>query len=334
MAASGQDQRIQALSKERSALFKNNLFTGIAVSTLAFLAASFIPLLGAFFFMLTPLPIIYYYSRTGRIQGLAIFIISLFLVAIVLTFSGAAANLPFLFITGFLGIILSEIFRRNYSIEKTVVYPVTAILVLWCSLIVLQSLSSGEEPWHLVEDYIGRNIQESIQFYAQLDIPAEQIDLLKDNVKGITSFFANIFPALVLVSATFVVWLNILAAKEIFRRAGMWYPDFSDLSRWRTPEGLIWLLIGVGGLLLVPVSLVRIVSLNLVIVCLFAYFLQGMSIIGFLFKTRNVHRSFRILCYCLIFAQQYIILLIAAIGVFDLWVDFRKFIKPVTYSAS
>jgi uncharacterized protein YybS (DUF2232 family) len=334
MAASGQDQRIQALSKERSALFKNNFFTGIAVSTLAFLAASLIPLLGAFFFMLTPLPIIYYYSRTGRIQGLAIFIISLFLVAIVLTLSGAAANLPFLFITGFLGIILSEIFRRNYSIEKTVVYPVTVILLLWCSLIVLQSLSSGQEPWHLVEDYIGRNIQESIQFYAQLDIPAEQIDLLKDNVKQITSFFANIFPALVLVSATFVVWLNILAAKEIFKRAGMWYPDFSDLSRWRTPEALIWLLIGAGGLLLIPVSLVRIISLNLVIVCLFAYFFQGMSIIGFLFKTKNVHRSFRILCYCLIFAQQYIILLVAAIGVFDLWVDFRKFIKPATYSTS
>jgi len=322
------------LSKERGAFFKSNFFTGIAVSSLAFLAASLIPLLGAFFFILTPLPIIYYYSKTGRIQGFAIFLISLFLVASVLTFSGSIANLPFLFITGFLGLFLSEIFRRNYSIEKTVVYPVTAILMLWCSFIVLQSLSAGEEPWHLVEDYIGRNIQESIQFYAQLDIPAEQIDLLKDNFKQITNFLANIFPSLVLVSASFIVWLNILAAREIFQRTGMWYPDFGDLARWKAPEGLIWLLIAAGGMLLVPVSLARIVSLNLVIVCLFAYLLQGLSIISFLFKTKNVHRSFRILCYFLIFAQQYIILLLVAVGVFDLWVDFRKFIKPVTYSTS
>jgi uncharacterized protein YybS (DUF2232 family) len=322
------------LSKERGAFFKSNFFTGIAVSSLAFLAASLIPLLGAFFFILTPLPIIYYYSKTGRIQGFAIFLISLFLVASVLTFSGSIANLPFLFITGFLGLFLSEIFRRNYSIERTVVYPVTAILMLWCSFIVLQSLSAGEEPWHLVEDYIGRNIQESIQFYAQLDIPAEQIDLLKDNFKQITNFLANIFPSLVLVSASFIVWLNILAAREIFQRTGMWYPDFGDLSRWKAPEGLIWLLIAAGGMLLVPVSLARIVSLNLVIVCLFAYLLQGLSIISFLFKTKNVHRSFRILCYFLIFVQQYIILLLVAVGVFDLWVDFRKFIKPVTYSTS
>ena len=322
------------MSKERGAFFKSNFFTGIAVSSLAFLAASLIPLLGAFFFILTPLPIIYYYSKTGRIQGFAIFLISLFLVASVLTFSDSIANLPFLFITGFLGLFLSEIFRRNYSIERTVVYPVTAILMLWCSFIVLQSLSAGEEPWHLVEDYIGRNIQESIQFYAQLDIPADQIDLIKDNFKQITNFLANIFPSLVLVSASFIVWLNILAAREIFQRTGMWYPDFGDLSRWKAPERLIWLLIAAGGILLVPVSLARIVSLNLVIVCMFAYLLQGLSIISFLFKTKNVHRSFRILCYFLIFAQQYIIILIAAVGVFDLWVDFRKFIKPVTLSTS
>ncbi len=322
------------MSKERGAFFKSNFFTGIAVSSLAFLAASLIPLLGAFFFILTPLPIIYYYSKTGRIQGFAIFLISLFLVASVLTFSDSIANLPFLFITGFLGLFLSEIFRRNYSIERTVVYPVTAILMLWCSFIVLQSLSAGEDPWHLVEDYIGRNIQESIQFYAQLDIPADQIDLIKGNFKQITNFLANIFPSLVLVSASFIVWLNILAAREIFQRTGMWYPDFGDLSRWKAPEGLIWLLIAAGGILLVPVSLARIVSLNLVIVCMFAYLLQGLSIISFLFKTKNVHRSFRILCYFLIFAQQYLILLLVAVGVFDLWVDFRKFIKPVTYSTS
>ncbi len=334
MAASGQDQRIQTLSKERGAFFKNIFFTGIAVSSLAFLTASLIPMVGAFFFILTPLPIIYYYSKTGRIRGLAIFLISLFLVAVVLTFSGSAANLPFIIITGFLGVLLSEIFRRKYSIEKTVVYPVTVILLLWCSFIVFQSLSAGTEPWHLVEDYIGRNIEESIQLYAQLDVPAEQIDLLKNNFKEITSFFANIFPALVLVSASFIVWLNILAAREIFQRTGMWHPDFGDLSRWRAPEGQIWLLIAAGGSLLVPVSLVRIISLNLVIVCLFVYLLQGLSIISFLFRTKNVHRSFRILCYGLIFAQQYIILLIAVVGVFDLWVDFRKFIKPVTYSTS
>ncbi len=322
------------MSNEGSAFSKSIFFTGITVSTLAFLAASIIPLVGALLLIITPLPIVYYYFRAGRLQGFAIFFTSFFLVSAVLTFSGSVASLPFLLLTGSLGLFISEIFRRNYSIERTVIYPVAVVLLLWCSFIVFQSLSAGEDPWRLVEDYIGSNVQESIRFYAQMDLPTEQIDFLKENVKQITAFFANIFPALVLVSASFIVWVNILAAKEIFQKKGMWSPDFGDLARWKTPERLIWLFIAAVGMLLAPVAWVNIIGLNVVIVCLFAYLLQGLSIISFLFKTRNVHRTFRIFCYFLIFVQQYMLLLLAAVGVFDLWVDFRRFIKPVTNPTS
>jgi len=322
------------LSNEGSAFSKSVFLTGIAVSTLIFLAASLIPLAGAILLILTPLPIIYYCFKAGRLQGFAIFFISLALVAAVLTISGSVANLPFLFLTGFLGLFVSEVLSRSYSIEKTVIYPVAAVLALWCSFIVYYSISAGEDPWRLVEAYIATNIQETIRFYSQLDIPTEQIDILKDNVKQITEFFANIFPALVLVGAAFVVWVNILAARELFQRSGMWNPELGDLSRWKTPDKLIWLLIAAGGALLAPVTWVNVIGLNATIVCLFAYLLQGLSIVSFLFKTKNVHRTFRIFCYVLIFAQQYVLLFLAAVGVFDLWVDFRRFIKPVTRSTA
>ena len=320
------------MREERGEFFSSNFYTGIAISALAFLAASFIPIIGTFFFILIPLPILYYYSKTGRIQGLTIFVISLSAVALILTIFGFAANIPFLFISGCLGIILSEIFRKNFSVEVTVIFPVMVLMILWFSFILFQSLSLGKQPWILVEDYIGRNIQESIQFYAQLDIPAEQIDSIKDNFKQITHFITNIFPAILLVSASFTVWINVLAAREIFRKNKMWYPDFGDLSSWKAPESLIWILIATGIMLLIPIEWAKILGLNLLIICLFVYLLQGLSIIGFLFKTKNVHRLFRIPCYFLIFAQQYIILVVIAIGAVDLWVDFRKFIKPITDS--
>jgi uncharacterized protein YybS (DUF2232 family) len=322
------------LRRERGEFFSSNFFTGIAISSLAFLAASLIPVIGTFFFILTPLPILYYYSKIGRIEGLMVFVVSLSVVAVILTISGFAASIPLLFISGSLGVILSEIFRKNYSVEITTILPVMVLLILWLSFILFQSLSLGKQPWILVEDYIGSNIQESIQFYAQLDIPVEQIDFAKNNIKQITNFFTNIFPALIIVSASFTVWINILAAREIFQKNRMWYPDFGDLARWKAPEGLIWILIATGVMLLIPVEWARIVGLNLLLICLFLYLLQGLSIIGFLFKNKNVHRLFRIPCYILMFAQQYIILLVIALGVIDLWVDFRKFIKPITESTT
>lgn len=317
------------MREERGAFFNNNLYTGIAVSSLAFLAASLIPIVGAFFIILTPLPILYYYSKSGRIQGLTIFIVSFFVVAVILIEFGSIINLPFLLISGCSGVILSEIFRKNYSIERTVIYPGMVLLILWFSFIIYQSLISGKQPLLFLEDFIGKNIQESIQFYAQLDIPAEQIDLIRDNFKQITHFFTNIFPALVLVSALFTVWINTLAARELFQKYGMPYPDFGDLSRWKAPEKLIWSLLASGGMLLMPVDGVMFLGLNLLIICLYVYLLQGLSIVSFIFKTKNVHRIFRMPCYFLIFAQQFIILLVIAVGVFDLWVDFRKYIKPI-----
>lgn len=320
------------MKKGRGEFFSSNFFIGIAISSLAFLAASLIPIIGTFFFILTPLPILYYYSKTGRAQGLTIFGISLSVVALILTISGSSANIPFLLISGSLGVILSEIFRKNYSVEITIILPVMVLMILWFSFILFQSLAVGKQPWLMVEDYIGRNIQESIQFYAQLDIPVEQIDLAKDNIKQITHFFTNLFPALILVSASFTVWINVLAAREIFQKNRIWYPDFGNLARWKAPESLIWILIANGVMLIIPVESARILGLNLLLICLFVYLLQGLSIIGFLFKAKNVNKLFRIPCYFLIFAQQYIILLIIAVGVIDLWVDFRKFIKPITDS--
>ena len=317
------------MKEERGPFFNKDFFTGIILSSSFFLAASLIPIAGSVFFILTPLPILYYYTKTGRIQGGGIFVISLTLVALFLAFSSSMTSLPFLFISGFLGIILSEILHKNYSIERTILYPATVLTVLWLTVIISLSITLGKQPWHLIEDYIGRNIQESIDLYTQLDIPADQIAQIKDNFKEITIFFTNIFPALFLVSVLFTVWINTLAAKDIFYINGLTYPDFGNLSRWKAPEGLIWILITSGVMLLIPAEWVKFLGLNMLIVCLFVYLLQGLSIISFIFKTKNVHRLFRIICYFFIFTLQYIILVVITVGVVDLWVDFRKFVKPI-----
>ncbi len=317
------------MKEERGSLLTKDFFAGIILSSLIFLAAMLIPLGGAVLFILTPLPILYYNSVLGRIQGWGVFIISFSLVALVLTFLGSITSVPVLLISGFIGIILSEILRKNYSIEKTVLYPVTVLITLWLLFIVSLSLVTGKQPWHLIEDYIGKNIQESINFYTQLDIPSEQIAPIKDNVKQITVFFTHIFPALFLVSVSFTVWINTLAAREIFLKNGIAYPDFGNLSCWKAPERLIWLLIAGGVMLIIPIEWTKFLGLNILIVCLFIYLLHGLSIISFIFRTKNVHRLFRIPCYFFIFAQQYIILVVIAAGIVDLWIDFRKFVKPI-----
>ena len=263
-------------------------------------------------------------------QGFMILIISSSVVAFILISYDSIASFPILFLSGCLGIILSEILKQGYSIEKTVMYPVVALIVIWSSFILYQSTISGVSPWLVIENYIDSNIRDNIQLYAKLDVPEEQLNLIRDNANQIAAFFMNIFPALALIGATFTVWTNLLLGREILRKNKSLYPDFGDPSCWKAPEKLVWLLIASGGMLLIPVEWIKFTGLNLLIVCLFVYLLQGLAIVGFFFQSRNVPRLFRMMFYFLIFAQQYITILIVATGLFDLWINFRKRIRPAT----
>jgi uncharacterized protein YybS (DUF2232 family) len=73
--------------------------------------------------------------------------------------------------------------------------------------------------------------------------------------------------------------------------------------------------------------------MNVFIVACFIYLLHGFAIIGFLFRTKNVPIIFRYLFYFLIAVQQFLMVVIVAAGVFDIWIDFRRFIKKNEASA-
>jgi uncharacterized protein YybS (DUF2232 family) len=314
---------------ERGDVFRN-FFTGVAISTLTFLSVAFVPFFGSIILLQSPLPILYYYSKNGRLQGSAVFIVSLIAVAVVLRSFDLTANLPILFVAGCLGIIISEVLKKSYSIEITILFPVVVLLIVWSSFVLYESTRSGLSPWNLIRSYVDFNIQDNIQLYAKLDVPDETLGLIRDNARQIADFFMNIFPSIALISATFAVWINILSGREIFRKNSLSYPDFGDLSCWKSPDKMVWLLIASGGMLLIPVEWIRFSGLNLLIACLFIYLLQGLAIVSFFFRRKNVPRLLRMMFYFFIFAQQYFSIVIVAAGLFDLWVDFRKYVKPAT----
>jgi uncharacterized protein YybS (DUF2232 family) len=309
---------------------KKVLAGGVAVSFLTFLAVVFIPFLGAVILIMAPLPVLYYSLKYGRKEGLIVFIASLSAVAVILKVTGSMAALPMLFTAGCMGMILSEVLKKSYSVETTILLPVIALLTIWSAFIFYESTVSGVNPRAIIGSSIEHNIQESIEFYGGLDVPEETINVIRDNIKQISGFFLNIFPAIALIIAAFAVWINVLSARELFQKRALWYPDFGDLSAWKAPEKLVWLFIAGGGTLLVPIEWVRFAGINFLIVCLFVYLLQGISIVSFFFRQKRIPRFFRAMFYFLIFAQQYFTILIVIAGLFDLWIDFRKYIKPVT----
>jgi uncharacterized protein YybS (DUF2232 family) len=318
------------LKAEQGGLLQRDLFWGIALSTLSFLLVMLVPLIGAMVVVLTPLPVLFYYTKCGRFKGVFIFGTSLALTLLVFSLLHLDILFPlvFLILVGATAAMLAEMFKRSWSIEKTLAIPAATYLISGACLLLFFSYQAQQTPGRFIEGYLFNIIGENIRLYEQLEISAEQISTIKENAAQIAALLTRIFPAVMLISSVLMILLNIWAAKPFFNRSGLHYPDFGDLTQWKPPEKLVWLLIAAGGTLLLPMNRVQDIGMNLLILCLFIYLCAGLSIIGYFFMIKRVPVFLRTLFYVMLLFQQLLMLFIAAVGLFDLWIDFRKRIKP------
>lgn len=301
-----------------------DFFLAVAVTSTVFVAVAVISVLGAFGAVVVPLPMLYYYSRLGRFHGILVFILSLTVAMIILRTLGFQTAFVYFFLLGSLGPVLSEVLRKNWSIEKTVVYSAGIFLTLSIAILFYISLISGKAPWSIIGAYISMVVQENIELYSRAGISTQYVELLRESADRIAGVLLGLSPALVFAGSVFFVWLNVLEGKWLFRKKGMWYPDFGDLSRWKTLDKMVWLVVVSGIFIMIPMDAFRILGLNIAIVLFLIYMLQGLAIIHFFFNRKNVPVFFRVFGYFLIFAQQFLLFIVAGLGLIDTWADFRK----------
>jgi uncharacterized protein YybS (DUF2232 family) len=66
------------------------------------------------------------------------------------------------------------------------------------------------------------------------------------------------------------------------------------------------------------------IALNLLTVSLPLYFMQGLAIVRYFFRRRNVPGFIQGISYILILLLNPLPLVVTGFGIFDLWADFRK----------
>jgi uncharacterized protein YybS (DUF2232 family) len=310
-------------------LIPNNSFFRILLILSSFVfAAGFLPATGFIFLIFIPLLTFFYSAVAGKVKTAAAF-----LIPVLLTFLFShllQLNTPYLviLILGIVGLTISAVALKNSSIEKTVIYPALIIIGAMCAFFLYTGFKLSVNPWQLVQQFVNQTIEQNINLYAQLPLDKEDISLMKNSKPILISVFTSIFPALAVIGSIIIVWINVLIGRKYLRKAAIILPRLDGLSRWSAPEFIIWIfIITAGSLLLFSNEQIRFFSLNVFILTCFLYFLQGLAILSFLFQNKNVPIFFRYLFYFLIAVQQFLMIPIAAVGLFDVWFDFRRFFK-------
>jgi uncharacterized protein YybS (DUF2232 family) len=295
---------------------------GIGFTSLVIGICLFIPFLGFIGSMLIPIPILYYRLKLGQKNGSLVAAGTFFFISF---FTGSVFfDIFFFALLLLLGLVLGEMLERELSIEKTILYACLALWLTVAATLVFAGLISGIQINTLVSNFVGKNLQASLVVYEKIGMPQEHIQMIQDSSDLIQYVLVRIIPGMVTAGSLLVVWINLLVARPVLSTAKIHFPDFGCLNKWKAPEQLVWVVIGCGIMLLMPDKGIRILGLNGFIILMTIYFFQGIAIISFFFKKKDIPMLLRVILYGFIGMQFFLIMLVIAVGFFDMWLDFRK----------
>ena len=299
-----------------------DIISGVAIIGLIFTASTYLPIIGFFFSLFIPLPILFYRSKLGRTTGIIVYILSI-IIMIVMT---GSISLDFFFFAELLllGFVLSELFEMRLSIEKTISYACASVLITGIVILFFYSNLSNTGIYTLASEYISRNLELTMAMYESMGVSEESIHVISNSMEKIHYVLIRIIPAMLISLTLFVSWTNLLIAKPLLKAKNIFFPDFDSLKLWKAPEFMVWLFIGCGVMLILPDNSFKILGLNGLIILMTIYFFQGIAIVSFYFEKKNVPRIFRIFLYSVLALQQLVLLSVIGLGFFDMWINFRK----------
>ncbi len=136
----------------------------------------------------------------------------------------------------------------------------------------------------------------------------------------------RLLPGLLVTNMGLVAWLNVVLSRQLIFFLG-WGEAEPPLYHWVAPEWLIFVMLGAGFLLLVPVTGARFFGLNLLMVVAVLYFCQGVAVVATWFHRLGLPRLLRMIGYPLMFLNPFFFVIIT-LGLMDLWLDFRRLHQP------
>lgn len=295
---------------------------GIGITSLLFVVTLQSPILGFFCTVGIPLPTIYYRAKLGRKAGLLVPVVAL--LTLIPKFGGISIDLLYFFELVLIGYVLCEMFGQNMAIEKTVVLTCAVALSAGLVVLFLHSATTATGIDTLVSLYVRKNLEATVALYEGMGVPTDTIQLIRDSLDGIQYVLVRIVPALSVASVLFLTWTSLLLARPLLKRGNLFYPEFGQLNLWKSPEPLVWGAIGCGLMLVIPEPAVKLLGINGLLILMTIYFFQGIAIISYYFEKKRFPRVLRLFLYSLIALQQIVLLIVVALGFFDMWLNFRK----------
>ncbi|MBW4054753.1 MAG: YybS family protein [Proteobacteria bacterium] len=292
---------------------------GVVGSFVMFAAYLAIPPLGVFSGVLAPFPAAYNRLLHGRISALIVILGST--TAITALF-GIFAGGMYLCMCGMISLLMPELLLRGMSGSRVIFWTTAANLLIFTVVFIVYSTFSGINLQQLISTEISDSLKQAVTIYEKGGVTGEDLEVLKHSMSTAADLLQRLYPALVTAMLVVIAGCNLALIKRTTAKTAL-NLAIGEFSAFRNPELLVWILIGAAFALLFPESVITTPALNILLVTTMLYFFQGMAVITALIAKHSVPAFVRIFLYAMLIIQPYLLALVASIGLFDLWVDFR-----------
>ena len=306
---------------------KIHIAKGIAATSLIFFVCIFIPFFGILFSLLIPLPVLYSRSKLGRrpagwVTGVTTVLIALLTVARHSTCSISDSSCCW-------DSLSARCFKDGCRWKRQCFYACSVYWAFAMAVVLFASASADTDILSMAEGFIDKNLAISVAYFEKMGADPDQMAALKQSLDKVRFMMIRIIPGTVAAATLFAAWFNLLAARRVFAATNVAYPDFGPLRTWSAPEHLVWAAVASGAMLLISQQSLFLLGLNACLVLVTVYFFQGIAIVSFFFEKHDFPPLLRIIVYAFVTMQLMMACLVAGIGFFDTWFNFRRLERRV-----
>ena len=310
------------------------LWWGIAATVILFVVAVVVPLFGFILGLLTMVPAIYL-SRKSENHWVAFQIVLAASLLIMLVFRNLGPALGYLIEYGVPTVSLAVVARKKAGPLSILAQGSAIGALMIVAAIFFYAVLVERSPVEMLQQAFQANLELVSSVYRQMGVADEQLATLTDSAKILAHWVGMLFPALIFASYFMLNGLTMVVVTVVgrYRQTAIDWGKGRPFAEFAVFPQLVWALIGCWmAILLLPdlPEVVNFVIYNCTFILFLFYFIQGLAIIHYYLDFFQVGFGGRFFIFFMLFAFLFLLLAVVVIGLFDLWVDFRRFVPRET----
>ncbi|MGI6663445.1 MAG: YybS family protein [Bacillota bacterium] len=303
-----------------------------ALGALFILVAFYVPVLGVFATLVSPLPVAFAVIRHGIRWGVLSSVVTLI---VLLPFLSPITAISLWVVYGTMGVALGYSVRRGLAAERTIGLMTGASLVGMAADLLGAYLVTGITLRQLSDQTI-KMFTEAYELNKRL---VGETPVLEEIMKTVTpEMVMRMLPAGFFMSSLFLAWLNYEVVRRVFPRFGYTVHPLRPFSRWIMPElaGHAWIL-GIIAFQLQPFyaerfSFLPIVVENVFLMAVMVLLIDAASALCFFFRRSGISGGmagfFTLIALYMALTSPLIGLGAQIFGMIDVLFDLRKVRYP------